>query len=383
MRLSVITKMNLLRASELPLYVVCSVEELIAASRRTPSAVTVDDAAWVPCLTTPVVIDGTHESVAFPQPGRYRFNNKGRLIVATVDDREVVICAHPQRPPTSSELTNATQLPVTNGGSQNVASVLVKDPETHETLEVFAYDRNCYHVGYPMDLGDIEDLVIRCPHPHSTAGSSSSSDGDGGATAFGWMKISCITCPLHNRIFDLNSGDLVSVAYPQTDPPSSSPLTSVLIAEGRRKGGAPRSHGCHQRIHRVDLVRLVSSGATPSLHVAIRDTFGSSNPSAATDAPCAVDGDVRSESLVSRDVTILSDKYNRPGAVEDFHEFDPKKGNSFVKFRPVEEPKASAGTLPDVENETQPPEAVAVVAVKDMEEKGKRHDSTTRCCIMS
>lgn len=239
----------------------------------------VDSDEWFPCHAA------TSSDLA---SGKYRVNKRGRVILVTREEREIVVCA--------------VKKTVGVGGES--------------AYDVFAYDRNCYHVGYPMDMGDIEDLHVSC---------------GGNVTEF---HVVCITCPLHNRIFDIRTGDLVTVSHAQ---PQQSP--ACIVTAGRRKGGAPSSHGCHQRVHPVEL-EITDEGQRIVVFdtYALHSGFNESTQSRSLDVLCAG--------------KVLSDKYNPPGAVEDFKEFNPQKGNSFLTFRPPvverQDCNATKSTPPDI-----------------------------------
>jgi nitrite reductase/ring-hydroxylating ferredoxin subunit len=126
------------------------------------------------------------------------------------------------------------------------------------TPQWYALDRHCYHVGYPLDGGDIEDIAVRI----------------GSAEP---LHLACINCPLHNRIFDLRNGDLLSISLPSTptgvDPPA-------VVIGGRRDGGLPSTNGCHQRVHKISL-RCID---TEEPHVVVEDSFESGGARVPSDA---------------------------------------------------------------------------------------------------
>jgi hypothetical protein len=104
----------------------------------------------------------------------------------------------------------------------------------------------------------------------------------------------------------------------------------------------------------------------------VHDTFGHGNATASSENTVADE--------FQAEVKLLSDKYNPVGAAEDFHEFNPKKGNSFVNFRPPEDPKRTSedpapATAGSHEGASIPPEA---------EHKNSRVDAHKQsCCVIS
>jgi nitrite reductase/ring-hydroxylating ferredoxin subunit len=100
-----------------------------------------------------------------------------------------------------------------------VGRKLVEAPDGREVCVVhhkgnlYAFDRRCYHVGYPMDQGDIEELGGRM----------------------------CINCPLHNRVFDMETGEMLAIVTNRTaECPEPAQLEEVV-----------ESAGVRQRMHEV------------------------------------------------------------------------------------------------------------------------------------
>ena len=123
----------------------------------------------------------------------YRLNQRGRCVIVAPNGREIV------------------------------ALLVATDQSTSlldEATCVAALDRLCYHVGYPLDLGDVEDIFLS---DQST--------------------LRCISCPLHNRIFDMMDGSLVVLSYGL--PKKGTPV----VMDGLRIGGSLQQQGCHQRVH--------------------------------------------------------------------------------------------------------------------------------------
>jgi nitrite reductase/ring-hydroxylating ferredoxin subunit len=313
---------------DLPSYTLCSVEELLSSQEKHSASTQVSpsspDAIWTQCA------NGV---------GRYSFNGRGRLILVTRDDREIVVLAV-TKPNDEGEGSNNN---VVKGNSALLGG--------GELVEVFAFDKNCYHVGYPLDMGDIEDIDVV-------------------AKGCGGFHVTCITCPLHNRIFDLSTGGLVTVAY----DPSGVDTAPCLVRSGKRKGGAPSVIPCHQRVHAVSILEE----GPDTKRIIVSDTFGFSNVSASITS--------NAES-VQRDVALLSDKYNPVGSAEDFHEFNPKRGNSFVHFRPPEDQKrtseSTAISAGEHEQQAPPPllkDVGSAAHVVDARGKKVKHH---QCCDIS
>ena len=221
----------MLRLGKRQAYQLCSVSELAqhAAQCSSPSAVQppvgthLED--WIVCTAG----GGGGGGKSY----RYRFNAKGRLVMETCTGREIVVFMDPR----------------------DVAGTCRVERETIATGDaprIYALDKNCYHIGYPIDLGAIEDLPC-----------------------VGGHVVMCISCPLHNRLFDVRTGDLVGIDYSSSqsqmlaarrDGVESDEISSRgdrgddthRISSGKRKGGAVFSAGCHQRSHRVD----VTAGGT-------------------------------------------------------------------------------------------------------------------------
>jgi nitrite reductase/ring-hydroxylating ferredoxin subunit len=315
--------------NKLPSYALSTVEELLECQEQNKTSASSSNSKpeqWEACAPL------SSSPTAVTSEGRYAFNGRGRLLLVTRDEREIAVVAV-KRP--SSDADTEEALPLSSS-SMRLAN--------NDTIDVFAFDKNCYHVGYPMDMGDIEDIDV------------TRKGGKG-------FHVMCITCPLHNRIFDLRTGGMVTVAYDE----SSIEHAPCLVRAGKRKGGAPSVLPCHQRVHPVTLV------AEDDLHhrIVVHDTFGHGNATASSENTVADE--------FQAEVKLLSDKYNPVGAAEDFHEFNPKKGNSFVNFRPPEDPKRTSEDPAPVtagSTDTIPPEA---------EHKNSRADAHHKqsCCVIS
>ncbi|CUG91159.1 Hypothetical protein, putative [Bodo saltans] len=325
--------------NDLPSYALCTVEELLECQEQhsaSASASPSNPEHWEVCVST----SSSQKNAA---DGRYAFNGRGRLLLVTREEREIAVIA--------------VHRPVVVGGDDEdpVSSSSLK-LSNNIIINVFAFDKNCYHVGYPMDMGDIEDIDV-----------SRSGGGHG-------FHVMCITCPLHNRIFDLRTGGMVTVAYDE----KSIEHAPCLVREGKRKGGAPSVLPCHQRVHPVT---LVTSQKNSSHHtIVVHDTFGHGN--ASSTATSAVGSAAGAE--CQTDVTLLSDKYNPVGAAEDLHEFNPKKGNSFVKFRPPEDPKKVSENNPPattVVSQEIPSEVLPPHQVEHKKERSDAHKQS--CCVVS
>lgn len=201
--------------------------------------------------------------------------------------------------------------------------------------EVFAFDRNCYHVGYPLDMGPIEDLAVR------TVGAAVPTRGRAATTEAGVVftpvegplrsaELDCestaedpeaapfatVTCPLHNRIFDLRTGDMIVLEM--NDPAAAKPANTDDEAAATPASQEPQrtcravSTACKQRIHKVViaaddaaaratgllppdvaktlceglLVTSVGGAATKDTDaVYVVDSFGYSNPVTAKHVP--------------------------------------------------------------------------------------------------
>ena len=274
------------------------------------------------------------------------FNKLGRGIATIASSqRDVCIVA---RPEPEGSVSSAQ-----GGPSSSSSSSLLLPPAT---WEVFAYDRYCYHVGYPMDEGDIEDMAsvsrrpVRAGGPPAVGakrgagtlpqrtsassihgGTSSTSTGQppdvpplGDAPVAEWWThvavkparlhntpfatsgrkegvgcgpdggsgetsktpplatmLTVVQCPLHNRIFDLRTGDMVALnTVPGSEvkgggggasgssslrPPSTvgsgDPLAVTTPSTVECVAG---SVGCYQRIHPVTIEELSVPTAPPS-----------------------------------------------------------------------------------------------------------------------
>lgn len=315
-----------IKVADLPSYTVCTLEELVARQEAASNLLNerkIRDHQGEPSGSASQQTTQHDYFPCTPQPGRYRFNECGRLILVTAEDREIVVYAHKKIGEESAIGTNLQQ-----------------------QFEVFAYDRNCYHVGYPMDMGDIEDLPVAVCVARKGAGSA----GGSAATATEEFNVVCVNCPLHNRIFDLKTGDLVIVDHSQSrerrcpvDGNVPLGVGEVVVPHGKRKGGRPSAQGCFQRVHPV-----VCHATSTGVQIVVFDTFGGKGGNAMNPPPQSNGGsdelsraDVR-ERRIELGAKIQSDKYNPEGALTDFAEFDPKKGNSFVEFRPPSQQRTSA-----------------------------------------
>jgi nitrite reductase/ring-hydroxylating ferredoxin subunit len=216
------------------------------------------------------------------------------------------------------------------------------------TAEVFAFDRYCYHIGYPLDLGDIEDVVPCAPMPppppvraaatvrqqarpitdsavdakrapialeaSAVRAARLDADLDDDLAAEELKSHACITCPLHNRIFDMRNGELLTRRV--VDATGEAPRTAAAAEDTSDKTVVCQSSGERQRVHPVTL----EPAADPADRmIVVHDTFGFSNPAPRHVRP-AVDGEegaVRKTATVSarpmqffRGKTIESDRQN-------------------------------------------------------------------------
>lgn len=256
------------------------------------------------------------------------------------------------------------------------------------SLELFAMDRFCYHAGYPMDDGDIEDIPVREPvfssssaapasaaeaelaRQSALAGSRrtgsvdfatrdaqfthmskallllrakgtqqqaaaiaapateepTSAGGVAGATLSNEMlklvragtleadyddpakfhgddsyAFPIITCKLHNRIFDLRTGDMITRAVEDVDDGSSG------VKGKAKKCVVSESTGCHQRIHPVTIEREGEDGDGV---IFVHDTFGYSIPMRRPGAP--VNMATREHLMFLANKKIMSDRENLP-----------------------------------------------------------------------
>jgi nitrite reductase/ring-hydroxylating ferredoxin subunit len=260
------------------------------------------------------------------------------------------------------------------------------------SLELFAMDRFCYHAGYPMDDGDIEDIPVREPvfssltaaaAPTSAAEAElarqsalvgrrsgsvdlatrdaqfkhmskalllakgtqqaapaaaaaeepANAGGVAGATLSNEMlklvragtleadyddpakfhgddsyAFPIITCKLHNRIFDLRTGDMITRAVEDVDDGSSG--GGGVKGKGR-KCVVSESTGCHQRIHPVTIERASTEGGEDGDGIIfVHDTFGYSIPMRRPGAP--VNMATREHLMFLANKKIMSDRENLP-----------------------------------------------------------------------
>lgn len=193
---------------------------------------------------------------------KYRFNRRGRVVIKT----------NPLSSPTGlcREL-----LLVWKGG--NDAAI------TGEVAAlVAAVDLNCYHIGYPLDMGDIEDVHV-CP----ALGGDEKDDDKSGPQAEAMMgTIRTITCLLHSRIFDLDTGDMVRMEFSKNMPEAlRTPVTPTTqrVACGFRKDGIVLRDHCRQRVHPVRLSphgRLVVADSIYSSDLFWSDKFNTTGETA-------------------------------------------------------------------------------------------------------
>lgn len=309
-------------SEHLPQYALCTVEQLVEFQEQRKSSVG----------SSPMLPEQWESCKG---EGRYAFNGLGRLILITRDEREIAVVAVPKRIIVEEEVDHQHASPHTTATSAHLCS--------GASVDIFAFDKNCYHVGYPMDMGDIEDIDV-----------CQKSDGAG-------FHVTCITCPLHNRIFDLRTGGMVTVAYDET----SVEHAPCHVRSGKRKGGAPSVVPCHQRVHPVTITQESQSAH----RIVVHDTFGRPNDK------------------------LLSDKYNPVGAAEDFHEFNPKRGNSFVQFRAPDEPKKTSHDDSAPSNGAAPTDGVAATNATtaitgttsgESSQQTSTHDAAhhRKCCII-
>ena len=184
---------------------------------------------------------------------KYRFNKRGRLVVKTNPHAAAAASvAGDMKAGMCRELLIVWKTPLTT-----LPPIIDGDI----SKLVGAVDLNCYHIGYPLDLGDIEDVAV-CP---AIAGSGV---GDGDVTA-STTNIHTINCPLHNRIFDLDTGDMVRMEFTKGMPEAlRTPLTatSQVVACGKRKDGVIVRDACRQRVHPVRLSEAGRVVVTDSLY---------------------------------------------------------------------------------------------------------------------
>jgi nitrite reductase/ring-hydroxylating ferredoxin subunit len=256
------------------------------------------------------------------------------------------------RPDTTSTGTAAT-------GKRTLVVAAHATAADKSVYEVFAFDRHCYHVGYPLDLGPIEDVPARsCGANRLTRGRKSTTDlvrrskktddddaeddasvplpaqvavrpgrldcdlppvtdSNGNvrdSSEEGPSHFTCVTCPLHNRIFDLRTGDMISIATEAAGTPDE-----VCVA-------AP--FACKQRIHKVLFLRRDSSwdGTSSSIgvppHCTVVDAWKSDAEVLDTDELYVVDSYGSSNPLAGpgqrqgvrhqRGVQVPSDAENKP-----------------------------------------------------------------------
>ena len=274
-------------------YVVCPVSVLLEGSelgkKWTKPARTQDDP------TGAVPKDYWHLTYRHPESGAEvisKINGRGRAILSVNGGREIV--------------------------SVRIERAMNETAPTEELaqLGIFAFDRNCYHVGYPMDLGDIEEYAGPCP-----AGNPEDSSN----------LLHCINCPLHNRIFDLATGDMMA-----------------LIPGEDKKIVEAKSTGCYQRIHHVSFLPfetivaerlaednvLTSARQVPSftssksakgvtsniqdLWIVVEDSHGHTNP--LYDRPKVKDTSTRFPAVQGPiyipGQKLPSDSYNRPDGIQ-------------------------------------------------------------------
>jgi|GEM_PF-5558075 len=164
-----------------------------------------------------------HEQVAEPSAeqqwlpalsgdGQFSVNRVGRLLFRTPDAREIIIGALPSTPQTPPS----------------------------QPPRLYAIDRNCYHVGYPLDLGDIEELIVTSSSHHHHQHQKEKD-----------QRVLCIRCPLHNRIFDTEDGSMVFMTYDTQHTPQAS--TAHSIRQGKYAGATVHRQPCMQRTHHVEI----------------------------------------------------------------------------------------------------------------------------------
>jgi nitrite reductase/ring-hydroxylating ferredoxin subunit len=210
----------------------------------------------------------------------------GREIVVVMDPRDVARVAAGEAarpamsvdPPAVAPATSISGGHVATDGSSILAfaaSALQSPPQRSPWApRVYALDKNCYHIGYPIDLGAIEELPVACARGTVPGNSAAST----AAAAVGLLSeqasVMCLSCPLHNRLFELATGDLVAIDYSKReglagvaavarsgsaagasaaegDAPLSPLVRGAVVTRGKRQGGVAVSAGCHQRPHRA------------------------------------------------------------------------------------------------------------------------------------
>jgi nitrite reductase/ring-hydroxylating ferredoxin subunit len=241
-------------------YEVCTIHELALAAHRAsqgqtgPFAVSPDD--WIsvasptsrkkPSERNATALDDgdkssfREEEMVAAGSYRYRFNSKGRVVLSTVADREILVvmdprdveavlaCGGPTGPSTSFP---RVCIGVCDGeGAERPEAVVDQCPPW--IPRVYALDKNCYHIGYPIDLGAIEEIAVETCQADA-------------------RRFICISCPLHNRLFDMATGNLIGVDYSRAAGSAATSPPEQVIASGKRAGGVLFSAGCHQRPHRV------------------------------------------------------------------------------------------------------------------------------------
>lgn len=201
------------------------------------------------------------QSSAIPPPKwhyRYRFNKRGRCVVETNSAEGAYwtsLFAHGtathEGEPKIKIQTTETPLQTKKGIQREIVVFFKKGSERPAVVDdtadppsaadVGAVDLNCYHVGYPIDMGDIEDILV--------CGIGKEDEGPSGT-------ITTINCPLHNRIFDVSTGDLIRMDYSGAFADcllEDSSDTLLKVTKGKWKGGVVQRDACRQRIHTVTL----------------------------------------------------------------------------------------------------------------------------------
>eukprot|EP00742_Colponemidia_sp_Colp-10_P024409 GILJ01029291.1.p1 GENE.GILJ01029291.1~~GILJ01029291.1.p1 ORF type:complete len:368 (-),score=49.98 GILJ01029291.1:40-1143(-) len=232
------------------------VSATIAASISFPSLKASDESSQT---APPSAVAADEEAIAAEEAKwhyRYRFNKRGRCVIETNHHEEgywqgrfgTIGGARTEEggPAIQVGATVDTtkgiqrEIVVFFKGAGSSGSATTPPEPNASAVDIGAVDLNCYHIGYPIDMGDIEDIAV-C---------GVGQEDEGGASG----SITTINCPLHNRIFDVASGDLIRMDYSNAfaDCLLEDPTDTLFkVTKGKWKGGVVQRDKCRQRIHTV------------------------------------------------------------------------------------------------------------------------------------